>query len=82
MNRKQNKLYFSTSKVMGILNLTSNSFYDGGKYNSTEKILTQTKKMINEGANIIDIGAQSSRPGSNEIPEEEELKRIIPSLFI
>ena len=81
MNRKQNKLYFSTSKVMGILNLTSNSFYDGGKYNSTEKILTQTKKMINEGANIIDIGAQSSRPGSNEIPEEEELKRIIPSLI-
>ncbi len=81
MNIKQNKLYFSTSKVMGILNLTSNSFYDGGKYNSTEKILTQTKKMINEGANIIDIGAQSSRPGSNEIPEEEELKRIIPSLI-
>ena len=80
MNRKQNKLYFSTSKVMGILNLTSNSFYDGGKYNSTEKILIQTKKMINEGANIIDIGAQSSRPGSNEISEEEELNKIIPSL--
>ena len=81
MNRKQNKLYFSTSKVMGILNLTSNSFYDGGKYNNTKKILIQTKKMINEGANIIDIGAQSSRPGSNEISEEEELNRIIPSLI-
>jgi dihydropteroate synthase len=80
MNRKQNKTYFSTSKVMGILNLTSNSFYDGGKYNNTEKILIQTKKMIDEGANIIDIGAQSSRPGSNEISEEEELNKIIPSL--
>ena len=81
MNRKQNKTYFSTSKVMGILNLTSNSFYDGGKYNSTEKILIQTKKMINEGANIIDIGAQSSRPGSDEISEDEELNKIIPSLI-
>ena len=80
MNRKQNKTYFSTSKVMGILNLSDNSFYDGGKYNSTEKILIQTKKMIDEGANIIDIGAQSSRPGSNEISEEEELNKIIPSL--
>tara|TARA_B100000497_G_C7676217_1_gene408546 strand:+ start:134 stop:955 length:822 start_codon:yes stop_codon:yes gene_type:complete len=81
MNRKPNKLYFSTSKVMGILNLTSNSFYDGGKYNNTKKMLIQTKKMINEGANIIDIGAQSSRPGSNEISEEEELNKIIPSLI-
>tara|TARA_B110000495_G_scaffold51555_1_gene43196 strand:+ start:95 stop:916 length:822 start_codon:yes stop_codon:yes gene_type:complete len=80
MNRKQNKTYFSTSKVMGILNLTSNSFYDGGKYNDTEKILSQTKKMIDEGANIIDIGAQSSRPGSDEISEEEELSKIIPAL--
>ena len=80
MNRKQNKTYFSTSKVMGILNLSDNSFYDGGKYNSTEKIFIQTKKMIDEGVNIIDIGAQSSRPGSNEISEEEELNKIIPSL--
>lgn len=80
MNRKQNKTYFSTNKVMGILNLTSNSFYDGGKYNNTERILTQTKKMIDEGANIIDIGAQSSRPGSNKISEKEEMDKIIPSL--
>jgi len=81
MNRKQNKTYFSTSKVMGILNLSDNSFYDGGKYNSTEKILIQTKKMIDEGVNIIDIGSQSSRPGSNEISEDEELNKIIPSLI-
>jgi dihydropteroate synthase len=80
MNRKQNKTYFSTSKIMGILNLASNSFYDGGKYNDTEKILIQTKKMIDEGANIIDIGAQSSRPGSDEISEKKELSKIIPSL--
>ncbi len=81
MNRKQNKTYFSTSKVMGILNLSDNSFYDGGKYNSTKKIFIQTKKMIDEGVNIIDIGAQSSRPGSNEISEDEELNKIIPSLI-
>ena len=81
MNRKQNKTYFSTSKVMGILNLTSNSLYDGGKYNDTEKILSQAKKMIDEGANIIDIGAQSSRPGSDEISEDEELSKIIPALI-
>ena len=81
MNRKQNKTYFSTNKVMGILNLDSNSFYDGGKYNNTEKILTQTRKMIDEGANIIDIGAQSSRPGSDEISEKEEINKIIPSLI-
>jgi dihydropteroate synthase len=80
MNIKQNKTYFSTNKIMGILNLTSNSFYDGGKYNNTEKILIQTERMIDEGANIIDIGAQSSRPCSDEISEKEELSRIISPL--
>ena len=81
MKTKQNKIDLSTGIVMGILNLTENSFYDGGKYNNPEKILIQTKKMIDEGANIIDIGSQSSKPGSDEISEDEELSKIIPALI-
>tara|TARA_B100000700_G_C15009993_1_gene840418 strand:- start:341 stop:1165 length:825 start_codon:yes stop_codon:yes gene_type:complete len=80
MNRKKNKTDFSTYKVMGILNLTEDSFYDGGRYNNIEKILSHTKKMIDEGAHIIDIGAQSSRPGSEENSEKTELRKIIPTL--
>ena len=49
---------------MGILNITKDSFYDGDKYNTDEKIIHQAKKMLDEGATIIDIGAQSSRPGA------------------
>ena len=63
-------------KVMGILNLTPDSFYDGGKYSSRKEILLHTEKMQIEGASIIDIGAYSSRPGARDISEDEELKRI------
>jgi len=83
MNRKQNKTYFSTSKVMGILNLSDNSFYDGGKYNNTKKILIQTKKMINEGANIIDIGGMSTAPYLKTIVSEKtESERITKTIKI
>ena len=72
---------FSTRKiVMGILNITEDSFYDGGKYMNKKHILKQTKKMLEEGAKIIDIGAQSSRPGSHQISSKEELKKIIPTI--
>lgn len=67
-----------TPKVMGILNITPDSFYDGGKYNNHKKILKQTEKLCNEGATFIDIGAYSSRPGALFVSEEEELKRLIP----
>ncbi len=69
-------------KVMGILNLTPDSFYDGGKYSSEKDILQQTEKMITEGATFIDIGAYSSRPGAEHISEEKELSRLIPILEI
>ena len=69
-------------KVMGILNLTPDSFYDGGKYRSEKEILLQTEKMITEGATFIDIGAYSSRPGAKHISEEEEIARLIPVLEI
>jgi dihydropteroate synthase len=64
--------------AIGILNITPDSFYDGGKFNSEKEILSQTEKMLREGAAIIDIGAVSTRPGSEEIPEKEEWQRLGP----
>ena len=72
----------STPKVMGILNLTQDSFYDGGKYRDEKDILTQVEKMLNDGATFIDIGAYSSRPGAAHISEEEELQRIVPVITL
>lgn len=69
---------FSTPKIMGILNVTPDSFFDGGKYKNEGAILKQTAKMLNDGASFIDVGAYSSRPGAKHISEEEELKRIVP----
>ena len=70
----------SIPKIMGILNITPDSFYDGGRYNSDKKILDHVEKMIIDGAVFIDIGAYSSRPGGVDIDENEELKRIIPAI--
>ncbi len=63
--------------AMGILNLTPDSFYDGGYYSGMNSILRQTEKMIREGASIIDMGAISTRPGSLEFPEQMELERLL-----
>jgi len=63
---------------MGILNLTPDSFYDGGKFTDEKAILNQTERMLNEGATFIDVGAYSSRPGADHVSEGEELKRILP----
>lgn len=83
MNKKNNTTssIFSTDLiVMGILNLTNDSFYDGGKYIHKNEILKQTEKMIKEGALIIDIGAQSSKPGSRIISSKDELKKLLPTI--
>jgi len=66
--------------VMGILNVSKDSFYDGGKYTTESAILQQTEKMIREGAGIIDVGAVSTRPGSDMIPTKEELTRLLPAV--
>lgn len=66
--------------VMGIINITPDSFYDGGKNNSTDKATTQAKKHLEAGASILDIGGYSSRPGANKVSEEDELKRVIPAI--
>ena len=68
----------STPKVMGILNVTPNSFYDGGKYHNETEILKQAEKMLSEGAGFIDIGAYSSKPNAEFVSEEEEISRILP----
>lgn len=69
-------------KVMGILNLTPDSFYDGGKYKDDSSILHHVEKMINDGASFIDVGAYSTRPGAIEVDEQTELKRIVPIISI
>jgi dihydropteroate synthase len=68
----------STPKVMGILNVTPNSFYDGGKHSDEKSVISQVEKMLSEGATFIDIGAYSSKPSAEFVSEEEEINRLIP----
>lgn len=64
--------------VMGILNVTPDSFSDGGNYNEVEAAVKRAKEMVEEGADIIDIGGESTRPGAEFISEEEEINRVVP----
>lgn len=76
----QKEQFFSKPIIMGILNVTPDSFYDGGKYHSEKNLLLHVDKMITEGATIIDIGAISTKPGAEEISEEKELEKLLQSL--
>lgn len=78
INCKGKLIDLSSPKVMGILNITPDSFYDGGQHKDTKSILNHTENMICEGATFIDIGAYSSRPNADHVSEAEELKRILP----
>ena len=80
LNIKGDIVDLSTPKVMGILNTTPDSFYDGGRYNSIDKIKIRIDQMINEGVDFIDIGAYSSRPGARIITEKEEWERLDTTL--
>lgn len=73
-----NLVDFATPKVMGILNATPDSFYDGGKYAGEKDMLLHVEKMLSEGADFIDIGGYSSRPNAEEVSEKEELSRVLP----
>lgn len=73
-------LDFSTSQVMGIINVTPDSFYDGGTNSTNDAVILTAEKHLKEGATILDIGGMSSRPGAELISEEEELSRVIPAL--
>ncbi|MCV2508617.1 MAG: dihydropteroate synthase [Candidatus Lightella neohaematopini] len=74
-------LNLSNPCVMGILNITPDSFFDGGKYNTMNKIIKHVSSMINDGASIIDVGGESTRPGSEHISVNEELDRVIPVIL-
>lgn len=78
INCKGQLIDLSSPKVMGILNVTPDSFYDGGENDNEQIILDKVQKMINDGATFIDIGAYSSKPNAEFVTEEEELDRILP----
>ncbi|MCD0469261.1 dihydropteroate synthase [Flavobacterium sp. JAS] len=78
INCKGQLIDLSIPKVMGILNVTPNSFFDGGKYKNEAEIISQVDKMLSEGATFIDIGAYSSKPSAEFVTEQEEIERIVP----
>ena len=78
INCKGQLVDISQPKVMGVLNVTPDSFYDGGSYKDESDILNQVATMLTEGATFIDVGGYSSRPGADFVSEEEELKRVVP----
>ena len=82
INCKGNLIDLSTPKVMGVMNLTPDSFYDGGKLTSKKEILLQANKMLKEGATFLDLGAYSSRPGAQFVSEKEEIHRLLPVIKI
>jgi dihydropteroate synthase len=65
-------------RIMGIVNITPDSFYDGGRYNGTDEALTRCREIIEQGADIVDIGGESTRPGAEPVSLERELERVIP----
>lgn len=80
INCKGELIDLSIPKVMGILNVTPNSFFDGGKYKNEDEIISQVDKMLSEGADFIDIGAYSSKPSAEFVTEQEEIDRIVPAI--
>jgi dihydropteroate synthase len=75
---KQHTLRFEKTLIMGILNVTPDSFSDGGLFNNRDAAVAHAKKMVSDGADLIDVGGESSRPGSEPLSEKEELARILP----
>ena len=78
INCKGRLIDLSAPKVMGILNCTPDSFFDGGKYREETQLLQQAEKMLVDGADLIDIGAYSSKPNAEFVSEDQELQRIVP----
>jgi dihydropteroate synthase len=82
LNIRGRLVYLGEPKIMGILNVTPDSFYDGGKFDSEDTILSQAEKMMEQGATFIDVGGYSSRPGAEDISIEEEIRRISRAIKI
>src|SRR5258706_1125985 len=82
LNLRGRLLDLTAPKVMGVLNVTPDSFYDGGRYTDEQSILAQSEKMLRDGADVIDVGGYSTRPGAKEISGEEELNRVVDAIRI
>ncbi|HBL80830.1 MAG TPA: dihydropteroate synthase, partial [Aequorivita sp.] len=80
LNCRGNLIDLSVPKVMGIINVTPDSFYDGGKTFSEKEILKQAERMLSEGATFLDVGGYSTRPGAEEISETEEIRRAVEAV--
>ena len=80
LNCKGRLLVIDKPLVMGIINATPDSFFGGSRFNGVDEVVTEAEKMLSDGADIIDIGGQSTRPGSELIPADEEIKRVIPAI--
>ncbi|MCH3924246.1 MAG: dihydropteroate synthase [Bacteroidales bacterium] len=78
INIKGNLISLENPLLMGILNVTDDSFFDGGKYNTLDKAIIRAEDIVNQGADIIDIGACSTRPGAILVDKDEEIKRLSP----
>lgn len=78
INCKGQLIDLSIPKVMGILNVTPNSFFDGGKYSNETELISRVEKMLIDGATFIDVGAYSSKPNAEFVSEEDEISRIVP----
>ena len=80
LNCKGRLVALDQPKIMGILNVTPDSFYDGGQFQKTDNLVQQATKLLGEGADFLDVGGASSKPGAEPISEEEELRRVIPAI--
>lgn len=80
LNCRGRILDLSAPIVMGIINVTPDSFYDGGKWNTEKELLLHAEKMLLEGAAILDVGGASTKPGAREVTTEDELARVIPAI--
>lgn len=80
LNCLDNLIDLSVPKVMGIINITPDSFYDGGKTFSEKEILKQAEKMLSEGATFLDVGGYSTRPGAEDISDTEEIRRVLEAI--
>ncbi len=80
LNCKGTLIDLSVPKIMGIINVTPDSFYDGGRTTNEKEILKQAETMLIEGASFLDIGGYSSRPGASAVSENEELQRVLPAI--
>ena len=80
INCNSTRIDLSEGHVMGVLNVTPDSFYDGGKYNGLNVIVSHAKQMLEDGATFIDIGGASTKPGADVVDEKEEINRVIPAI--